>query len=81
VPKRTQPRRRFFLQTSQAVYEEGAVRQVTVEAQDGYAVLRLKGMEDSYPIPWGTVYHLAAAQAAKRELHARKSRIDFEGII
>jgi hypothetical protein len=81
VPKRTQPRRRFFLQTSQAVFEKGALRQVTIEAQDGYAVLRLKGMEGSFPIPWGTVYRLAAAQATKRELHARKSQIDFEGII
>jgi hypothetical protein len=45
VIQRFQPKRRFLLQTSQAVFESGALRQVVVEAQDGFAVLRLKGLE------------------------------------
>ena len=60
---RTQFPRRFLLATSQAVYEEGALRQVVVEAQDGFA------------IPWNAVYHLAATQAAERELRARRAQL------
>ncbi len=79
MTERFQPKRRFFLQTSQAVFEGGALRQVVVEAQDGFAVLRLKGLDVSYPIPWGTVYHLAAMQAAERELKARRVKFGVEG--
>jgi hypothetical protein len=75
MPKRFQPAQRFFLQTSQAVFEKGALRQVTVEAQDGFAVLRLKGLAESYPVPWGAVYHLAVADALEREFNIRKARL------
>jgi hypothetical protein len=68
----TQSPQRLLLQTSQAVFEKGALRQVIVEVRDGYAVLRLRGMKDGLPIPWTSVYHLAAAQAAERELRARR---------
>ena len=71
----TQPRRRFLLETSQAVFEAGALRQVIAEAKDGYVVLRLKGLKSGFAVPWGAVYHLAAAQAAERELRARKAEI------
>jgi hypothetical protein len=79
VAIRLQPKPRFFLPTSQAVFEDGALRQVTVEAQDGYAVLRLKGLKEEFPIAWGAVYHLARAQATERELKARRARIGSEG--
>jgi hypothetical protein len=74
LPKRVQPRQRFLLETSQAVFEEGALRQVTVEAQDGYVVLRLRGLESGFAVPWGAVYHLAAARAAARELKMRQAQ-------
>lgn len=79
MAKSVQPKRRFLLQTSQAVFESGALRQVTVEAHDGFAVLRLKGAAEAYPVPWGAVYHLAAAQAAERELKARKAKLSNGG--
>ena len=45
---RSQAPRRFLLATSQAVYEKGTLRQVILEAQDGFAVLRLKGSKTSF---------------------------------
>lgn len=73
---RTQSPRRFQLQTSQAVYEDGALRQVVVEAQDGYAVLRLRGLKKSFAIPWNAVCHVAATRAAERELRARRAQVE-----
>ncbi len=70
-----EPRRRFLLATSQAVCEEGALRQVIVEASDGFALLRLKGLKEAFAVPRGAVYHLAAAQAAEREAHSRRARL------
>ena len=75
MAKLPQSRRRFTFETSQAVFEKGALRQVVVEAQDGFVVLRLKGMKQGFAVPWGAVYHLAAAQEADRELRARKAAI------
>lgn len=75
MTRRVQPARRFFLQTSQAVFEKGALRQVTVEAQDGFAVLRLKGLPESYPVPWGAIYHLAVAEKLEQDYNARKARL------
>ncbi len=75
MAKRVQPRQRFFLETSQAVFEAGALRQVTVEAQDGYAVMRLKGLKLEFVVPWGAVYRLAAVRAAERELRDRKAQM------
>lgn len=72
------PKPRFVLETSQAVFEGGAMRQVMVEAQDGFAVLRLKGLGESYDVPWSTVYRLAAMQAAERELKARRAKFGGE---
>jgi len=71
-----QPPLRFALQTSQAVFEDGAMRQVMVEARDGYATLRLKGSDKSYTIPWGAVYHAAASRASERELQARRASVE-----
>lgn len=68
-------KRRFALETSQAVFEGGALRQVIAEAQDGFVVLRLRGLKTSFAVPWGAVYHLAAAKAAERELRARKAEM------
>lgn len=75
MAKLTQSRQRFRIETSQAVFESGSLRQVIVEAQSGFVVLRLKGLKDGFAVPWGAVYHLAAAQAADRELRARKAEI------
>jgi hypothetical protein len=75
VTTRSQPPRRFLLETSQAVFEDGGLRQVIVEAQDGYAVLRLRGLKNGFAVPWEAVYHLAAAQSAERELKARKAQM------
>lgn len=63
------------LETSQAVFEDGALRQVIAEMQDGFVVLHLRGLKTSFAIPWGAVYHLAAAQAAERELRVRRAEI------
>jgi hypothetical protein len=75
MANRLSPPQRFFLQTSQAVFEKGALRQVIVEAQDGFAVLRLKGLPESYPVPWGSVYHLAVAEFMEREFNARSAKL------
>jgi hypothetical protein len=44
---------KFSLKTSQAVFEAGALRQVIAEVQDGFVVLRLRGLSTSFAIPWG----------------------------
>jgi hypothetical protein len=44
-------KRKHILETSQAVFEEGALRQVIAEAQDGFVVLRLRGLKTSFPLP------------------------------
>lgn len=67
--------RRFLLATSQAICEKGELRQVVVEAQDGFAVLRLRGSKEAHSVPWSVVYHLAAAQTAERELRARRAEL------
>lgn len=72
-PSRT--RQHFVLETSQAIFEKGALRQVVVEAQEGFAVLRLRGPKQGFAAPWGAVYHLAVAQEAERELRARKAQM------
>ena len=74
---RNQTPRRFLLATSQAVYEKGALRQVVVEAQDGFAVLRLKGSTASYAIPWNSVFHAAVAQDAERRARARRAQYEL----
>lgn len=75
MAKPPQSQRRLVLKTSQAIFEKGALRQVIAEVYDGFLVLHLGGQEASYPVPWGAVYHLAAAQAAERELKARKAEL------
>lgn len=49
------------------------MRQITVEARDGYVVLRLRGSKESYAIPWVSVFRLAAVREAERALKARKA--------
>lgn len=77
MASRSQAPRRFLLPTSQAVYEKGALRQVIVEAQDGFAVLRLKGSAASYAIPWNAVFHLAVTQDAERKARARRAEYEL----
>lgn len=67
--------RRFLLQSSQAVFERGAMRRIIVHAHDNFVVLRLKGMENDYSIPWSTIYRFAQAQVAERALKARKAQL------
>jgi hypothetical protein len=38
---------KFSLKTSQAVFEAGALRQVIAEVQDGFVVLRLRGLSNA----------------------------------
>ncbi|UWZ84631.1 hypothetical protein [Occallatibacter riparius] len=78
MAKSTEPKRRFLLQTSQAVFEEGALRQVTVEAYDGFAVVRLKGLPGAFPLPWGAVYRLAEAQAAERRFKGLMAKLGID---
>jgi hypothetical protein len=67
--------RRFLLQSTQAVFERGAVRPLIVEAHDSFVVLRLKGMQNDYSVPWTTIYRFAQAQVAERALRARKAQL------
>ena len=78
MAKPSPTRRRFLLETSQVVFEAGALRQVIVEAQDGYVVLRLKGRREALSVPWGAIYHLAAARAAQRQLRLRRAEMGME---
>jgi hypothetical protein len=66
---------RFLLQSSQAVFERGAIRRIVVEAHDNFAVLRLKGLKNDYAIPWSTIYRFAQAQVAERALKAQKAEL------
>ena len=66
---------RFSLQTTQSVFERGCLRRVTIEAEDDYAVLLLRGLSKSYAIPWSTLYRFAEAQEEERELRAKKARL------
>jgi hypothetical protein len=68
---------KFSLKTSQAVFEAGALRQVIAEVQDGFVVLRLRGLSTSfcYSVGRRAVYHLAAATDAERVLRARKAEL------
>ena len=66
---------RFLLQSTQSIFERGAARRVTVEAHDNFVVLRLKGLQNDYAVPWGTIYRFAQAQAAERALRVRKAQL------
>jgi len=59
------------------VYEKKALRQIIVEARDGFAVLRLRGSKTEYAIPWNAVFRLAANEAAERELRQRRSQYEL----
>ena len=67
--------KRFLLQSSQAVFERGSMRRVIIEAHDNFAILRLKGLENDYAVPWSTIYRFAQAQVAERALKAQKARL------
>ena len=67
--------RRFLLQSSQAVFECGSMRRVVIEAHDNFAVLRLKGLQGDYAVPWSMIYRFAQAQIAERALKAAKAEL------
>jgi hypothetical protein len=67
--------KRFLLQSTQSVFERGALRPLIVEAHDSFVVLKLKGMQNDYAVPWTTIYRFAQAQVAERALKARKAQL------
>lgn len=89
MAKATQSRRRFLLETSQAVSEGGALRQVIAEAHDGYVVLRLRGLKVQFSVPWnhgvspgrgeGSGAPAAGAQSGDRDLMGNGRRGNSRG--
>lgn len=69
---------RFILQSSQAVFERGAMRRLTIEAHDNFAVVKLRGLKNDFSVPWSTIYRFAQAQIAERALKARKAQLGLE---
>jgi hypothetical protein len=66
---------RLTFETASTVRERGRYREVVIEAEPAYAVVRLKGTRGRFLVAWDAVYGLAARQAAeqkRREKLARK---------
>jgi len=57
------------------VRERGKLREVVIEGQQYFAVVRLAGMRKAFPISYATIYETAAKIAADRKrAEARESK-------
>ena len=59
--------------TSDLVRERGKLREVVIEAQTHYAVVRLAGMRTRFPISYAAIYHAAARIQAEQTRAAKKA--------
>lgn len=64
---------KLVFETSDAIRERGRLREVVIEAQPYYALVRLKGTRKAFPISYGAIYH-AAARIASEEARSAKKR-------
>ena len=73
----SQRKSKLIFETGDTVRERGRRREVVVEANDTFAVVRLKGTRTRYAIEWSAIYtaaaKLAAAQQRREKLEARKA--------
>lgn len=58
---------RLVFQTTDIVRERGRLREVVIEAHQGYAEVRLAGMRTSFPISYAQIYQTAARLQVERE--------------
>jgi hypothetical protein len=65
---------RLIFTTCDTVRERGKLREVVIEAQTHYAVVRLAGMRKRFPISYATIYQTAAKIAAERLRAEKKAK-------
>ncbi|MGP8269131.1 MAG: hypothetical protein ACLQLH_03610 [Terracidiphilus sp.] len=69
---------KLSFQTSDTVRERGRTREVVIECNDTFAVVRLKGTRSRFSIEWSAIYtaaaKLAAASERREKLAAKKAR-------
>ena len=63
---------RLVFTTCDTVRERGKLREVVIEAQPYYCIVRLAGMRTSFEISYATIYQTAARVAAERARAAKK---------
>ena len=61
--------------TATSIVAKGKPREMIVESRPEYAVVRLAGVEETFPVPWEEIY-----QAAKRR-HDANLKLEREAIL
>jgi hypothetical protein len=64
---------KLTFETADTVRERGRLREVVIEAQPFFCLVRLKGMRSSMPISYGAIYHVAAKIAAEKRRAEHKA--------
>jgi hypothetical protein len=60
--------------TCDTVRERGRLREVVIEAQTHFALVRLAGMRTAFPISYAAIYQCAAKIQAERKRAEKKAR-------
>ena len=68
-----QRKTKLVFTTCEAVRERGKSREVIIQAEPYFALVRLKGTRTAFPIRWETIYQKAAAIHAAR---VKQDRLD-----
>jgi hypothetical protein len=62
--------------TASSIKEDGKNKKVVVESRPTFAIVRLEGSRERFPIAWEAIYAIAKQQHAenlRRESHAKKN--------
>jgi len=59
--------------TADVIREKGRYRQVVVEAHPEHLTVRLQGLRTAFSASWGGIYQIAAANAARELVAAKKA--------
>ena len=65
---------RLIFTTCDTVRERGKLREVVVEAQAYFAMVRLAGMRTSFPISYASIYQEAARRQVERLRAEKKAK-------
>lgn len=65
---------RLLIETSDTVRERGALREVVLEPQPYYVVVRLKGLRSRFPISYAAIWNQAVKIEVERQRAEKKSK-------
>lgn len=71
LAKRKKP---LTVTSADSVRECGKIREVVLDCQPHFALVRLKGTRTSFPISYAAIYHAAARIEAEKQHAEKKAR-------